>query len=475
MLKFISEILLSFSSCFSRKAAFEWFSVIVVGFMVRSDLLGITSVIRDLALNPQLYSSLEHFFRASSWEWDIVFSNWAKVVASKAPLRWISGRAILIGDGTKRAADGRFMPCTKKMVQESESASKAEFIHGQFFGAVGILIGNTLKSFCLPLSMQIHDGDKEVCAWEGDESVSHVVQMLRDGFRAAVYFGESLFVLDRYFLAVPLLKEWKQESEKHPGLLHIVTRAKRNCTAYEQPGGYQGRGRRPLHGKAVHIWELFEKESSSFKEAFLLMYGIKKQIRYFSQEYLWGQGLYMPLQFVLIEEEDRQLILVSTDLTMTAQDIITAYAFRVKIETMFKVFKQQFGGLCYHFWTSAMPKLNRYRRKNNPAPLLQVKDIQKQRRIVNTLKATEGHILFACIAMGITQMLCLKYGGKDWASGCRWLRTSSSEIISEASMMAYLRRNLFRFMALQGDLTITKIISSKQYPLDNQEIDLFVC
>ncbi len=60
------------------------------------------------------------------------------------------------------------MPCTKKMVQESESASKAEFIHGQFFGAAGILIGNTLKSFCLPLSMQIHDGDKEICAWEGD-------------------------------------------------------------------------------------------------------------------------------------------------------------------------------------------------------------------------------------------------------------------------------------------------------------------
>ncbi len=79
------------------------------------------------------------------------------------------------------------------------------------------------------------------------------------------------------------------------------------------------------------------------------MYGTKKQIRYLSQKYLWGQRLYMPLQFVLIEKEDKQLILVSTDLTMSAQDIITAYAFRGKIETMFKVFKQQFGGICYHF------------------------------------------------------------------------------------------------------------------------------
>lgn len=100
------------------------------------------------------------------------------------------------------------------------------------------------------------------------------------------------------------------------------------------------------------------------------MYGTKKQIRYLSLEYLWGQGLYMPLRFVLVEEEDKPFILVSTDLTMPAQDIITAYAFRAKIETMFKVFKQQFGGLCYHLWTNAMPKLNRYRRKNSPDPLL---------------------------------------------------------------------------------------------------------
>ena len=257
MLKFISEILLSFYSCFTRSAAFDWFVVIIVGFMVRSDSLGITSIIRDLALNPNLYPCLDHFFRASSWQWDSVFYTWVKTAASKAPLWKVAGRTVLIGDGTKRAADGKYMPCVKKMVQESESASKPAFIHGHFFGAVGVLIGNAAKSFCLPLSIQIHDGDRAVSEWAGDESVSHVVQMLRDGFRAAVHFGQSLFVLDRYFLTIPLLNEWKRESEKHPGLLHIVTRAKKNCTAYEKPGEYQGRGRRPIHGGAVHIQELF--------------------------------------------------------------------------------------------------------------------------------------------------------------------------------------------------------------------------
>ncbi len=137
MLKFISEILLSFYSCFKRSAAFDWFVVIVVGFMVRSDSLGITSIIWDLALNPDLYPCLEHFFRASSWEWDSVFYAWVKIAASKAPLRRVAGRAVLIGDGTKRAADGKYMPCVKKMVQESESASKPMFIHGHFFGYDG--------------------------------------------------------------------------------------------------------------------------------------------------------------------------------------------------------------------------------------------------------------------------------------------------------------------------------------------------
>ncbi len=330
MLKFISEILLSFSSCFSRTAAFEYFVILVTGFMVRSDSLGVTSVIRD----PKVYPCLIHFFHASSWEWDTIFYQWLKTTARHAPLHRISGRAVLIGDGTKRAVDGKYMPCTKKMVQESESVSKQEFIHGQFFGAVGRLIGNLTKIFCMPLSIQIHDGDKAICGWEGDESVSHVVQVLRDGFRAARYFGRCLFVLDRYFLTVPMLEEWQNESKQHPDLIHVITRAKKNCTAYEQPEEYKGRGRRPVKGKAV-------------------------------------------------------------------------------------------------------PKLDRYRRKNSPDPLSLVKDTEERARIIRTLKATEGYVLLA-------------------------------------SMVKYLGRNLFRFMAQQDGLTITKIIFSRQIPAKQEDFDRLV-
>ena len=66
MLNFIDKVLCYFESCFSRKASFRWFVTITLGLMLRSDKLGVTSVIRDLALNPECYGSMIHFFRASS-------------------------------------------------------------------------------------------------------------------------------------------------------------------------------------------------------------------------------------------------------------------------------------------------------------------------------------------------------------------------------------------------------------------------
>lgn len=104
--------------------------------------------------------------------------------------------------------------------------------------------------------------------------------MLRDGFRSAAWFGCILFVLDRYFLTIPILMEWKKESEQHPWLLQIITRAKRNCTAYEQPGEYTGRGRRPLHGTSVHIQDLFETCRPLFREAKLSLYGKNRSVTF---------------------------------------------------------------------------------------------------------------------------------------------------------------------------------------------------
>lgn len=161
---------------------------------------------------------------------------------------------------------------------------------------------------------------------------------------------------------------------------------------------------------------------------------------------MWGKGLYQALQVVLVEYGEARTIFVCTDLTMPAEDIITAYAYRFRIEAMFREMKQQIEGLFYHFWTNAVPRLERYCRKEADDPLIQVKDEHEQQRIIKTLTAIEGYVMLSSMAMDIIQMLCLRYKGKIRVSDFRYLRTSSYQVMSEASMMEFLRRNLFRFM-----------------------------
>jgi hypothetical protein len=84
MIEYIDKTLNNFKSCFSRQSAFQWFVVIIVGLMIRSDKLGTTSVIRDLALNPKLYETMNHFSRASSWSLESIKLKWFEVVNSSA-------------------------------------------------------------------------------------------------------------------------------------------------------------------------------------------------------------------------------------------------------------------------------------------------------------------------------------------------------------------------------------------------------
>lgn len=102
MLNFIDKVLCHFESCFSRKASFCWFIIITVGLMLRSDKLGITSVIRDLALAPGCYSSMIHFFRSSAWSLESIRSRWFSAVKEYSPLYKEGNFHILVGDGVKQ-------------------------------------------------------------------------------------------------------------------------------------------------------------------------------------------------------------------------------------------------------------------------------------------------------------------------------------------------------------------------------------
>jgi hypothetical protein len=471
MLKYMNELLLPFRACFSRQATFEWFVVIVIGFMLRSDHLGMTSVIRDLSLNPRCYETLIHFFRSSAWSLQSLRQIWLQVIRRSAPLLVIQDRVVLVGDGMKQAKEARRMPGIKKLHQESENVSKGNYIFGHLFGAIGILVGDSRKYFCLPLFMNLQDGLQILLGWKNTddepESPSHVVQMIEQGFEAAKGFGQALLLLDRYFLSIPALERLLKCHSDSEARMHLVTKAKSNAVAYERPPAKKpGRGRPPKKGKEVKLKEVFTTRGADFQTVTLPLYGKEEKVQFLCLDLLWGQGLYQELRFVLVVFQGRYSILVSTDLTLPATDIICLYGYRSKIECTFREMKQVSGAFGYRFWSKSMPKLNRFLRKEEAHPLEAVQDEHARQRIEQTIRAIEGFVMCQCIAMGLLQLIAWRFSSRTPGLFFRYLRTPSHAVVSEATVAAYLRKSIFRLFAQNPHLAITQIIKSKQENAD---------
>lgn len=471
MARYLEESLKSFRACFSRERTFRWFVLIVIAFILRDDHLGVTSTIRALCLDHSCYDSMIHFFRSAAYTTQALRERWYRLVLEKASFLKVDSRTVLVGDGVKQSKEGYFMPGVKKMHQESEDSSKGEYIFGHMFGAVGVLIGTAERFLCLPLRMGIQDGIKEAAGWEGSTigGDSHVIQMISNGYEAAKTLGRSIFLLDRYFLTVPALVRLAELNASGPEkLLDVVTKAKRNCRAYEKPPEREPgkRGRPRKKGKTVILNELFKTEKDVFVRTTVSMYGNPNtEVKYLCRDLLWGQKLYQELRFVLVITGDLKCILVSTDTRLTPVQIIQLYAGRQKIERSFREFKQWFGGFGYHFWTKAVSRLDHYQKKEEPDRLANVKDKSLQRRILKTIDATERFVQIACIAMGLVQMMIIRKKNVKSIQDARYLRTKTEGRISEETLKYYLRRKLLFSLARLPESCIMRFIRNLQSSL----------
>jgi hypothetical protein len=460
MWTWINETLSQFKICFSNKRAFGWLVVIVIGLMMRTDTLGVTSIVRGLSLSASTYPLLLHFFRAESFRLNDIEWHWRKILVKSSLLYRVKGMVVMIGDGVKQSKEGRFMPGVKKLHQESENSAKGEYIFGHMFGGVGVVIGSTCrKLYCVLVSLRIHDGLQTINSWDETQTEeSHVVKMIKDAGRASQIIGKSLLLLDRLFLTVPMLMTLAEET-----LLEVVTKAKLNAKAWYPPKPKAGPGAPRKKGEKVKVVTLFDTMAASFVTTTAFMYGKKQEISYYCVNLLWGETWYQNLRFVLVWLEGKKTILVSTDLTLTPVEIIELYCHRFKIECAFRELKQVIAGFCYRFWSKYLPKLNRF--KSNDAHQEKQKEIVNEsdrKCIVGTVKAIECFALLSSIALGLLQMISLLFSDKITGKAVRFMRTESKAIPSEATVADYMRKTYYQLFRFFPDLAITAIIKKCQ-------------
>jgi hypothetical protein len=136
-----------------------------------------------------------------------------------------------------------------------------------------------------------------------------------------------------------------------------VTRVKSNAVAYlpvEPKKGRRNRGRPKLYGKKIRPTSLLT-DHKSMEEAVVNVYGEDGvEVRYCLRDLMW-RPLGRLARFVADVHPTRgSILLMSTDLTLCALDIISIYGLR--FEHMFRQAVRLVGSFFYHFWTMDMKR-----------------------------------------------------------------------------------------------------------------------
>ena len=268
----------------------------------------------------------------------------------------------------------------------------------------------------------------------------------------------GIIVLDAYFAVGPvfvILKQAVDYSGKR--LVHIVTRAKSNVVGYQPPPPKTGaRGRPRKYGAKLNLMDLFETMAVGFEQTTIEIYGQYETVSFLCLDLIW-KPIGEKLRFVLVCDGSERFILMCSDLSLSAADIIRTYSYRFKVEVSFKVLKHLIGVFFYRFWTSAWPRIG----KRNESDLSASEDARSQRLIGQTTDAIEAFVNFGCIATGILQIVSLNFHQTIWQKYWGWLRTVTSTIPSEEIVKNVIQQEYYHNFRFFKYSAIYRIIMSK--------------
>jgi len=450
MLKLIDKILHQFRICFKREETFAWFVTIMVGFLIRPDIRGISTIVGCLSLNPRYYESMLHFFRSKAYELKSIKGRWQAIVSSNDKLVELDSSMVIVGDHIKVPKEARHMPGVKKLHQDSENVGKAEYIFGHQFGMVGILAKDKTMQ-CIPVDVELQDGTDEIERLKGgtspvsveqgkaenaNTSVAKMIQMVSNFVDQTSQ--KAILLLDAFFVSKYAFNAAQREAEN----ITLITRGKKNTVAFEtpEPPKVKKRGRPRKYGSKVILSELFEDAIDTFTTITMNLYGKEETVEYLCKNLIW-RPIGRMLRFVMVKTGEKTMILMCSDLTMDPEKIILAYSYRFKIEVSFKMLKQNLGGFFYHFWTAAMPKISRFKTNSDLSPITEDKDKEK---IISTMRAIEVYTFLSCMALGILSMISLSFPELIWNKFTGWLRTRSSQNPSVETVRSVLRQKLWK-------------------------------
>lgn len=446
---------------FSRLRSFLWFALAVAGLAVRTEHLGVTSIVRALKLQPRLYNKLLRSFHSNAVDLDRLSALWAQAVTRlfRDPVR-VNGRRVLVGDGIKVAKCGKKMPGVKLLHQESGTNTKPEFIMGHSLQAVSLLVQAAHSVFAVPLAMRIHEG----LVWSNRDRRTLLDKML-SLLGVVAITDPYYFVADAFYAARKMVKGLCSQSN------HLLSRVKSNAVAYipHVQTELKKRGRPKLYGEKIRLRSLLNEDAQATQSAISPVYGEQNvTIQYRVCDLLWRPCGRLVRFVAVIHPLRGACLLMCTDLTLDPIEIIRLYGLRFKIEHSFKQAVHLIGTFGYHFWMMNMKPL----RRRNGNQHLHRESLAYRNAVKLKVHAYHVFVQVGVVCQGLLQYLAVTFPALVWNSFGSWLRTVRPGIPpSELVVATALRQTLPEFLVNTAKTNIfAKFIGERQ---DLERFELF--
>jgi hypothetical protein len=438
---------------FSRTRTFMWFAAALAAMCVRTDRLGVTSLVRAIGLKDYCYDRLLDCFHSPAINLDLLSRIWSRVVllALKPFLYTVGGRLVILADGIKIAKAGRKMPAVKRLRNSSGDNNKPKFIYGHSCQALALVVRAAGSFMAIPLACRIHEGIV-VAKWDRRSILDKLILLVNSLAISLPFY----VVADTYYAAAKIIRPLLKTGQ------HIITAVRLNAVAYEsaRPPLTKRYGRRRIYAGRVKLRRVFKKYRT-FTTAMSPIYGEKNVVlRYRVMDMCW-RSAGGPVRFVLVIHPTRgKKILLSTDMSLSALQIIETFGIRFKIEVAFKQAIHTVGTYAYHFWLGNM---NRHHSRRYANLILGDKPEPYRRKVQRKIHAYHVFIQLGTIAQGILQILAISCTGAVRKHFGSWIRTVRPGILpSEFVVILALRHSLPLFLAdCSKDHTLTKFIRDR--------------
>jgi hypothetical protein len=169
------------------------------------------------------------------------------------------------------------------------------------------------------------------------------------------------------------------------------------------------------------------------------------------------------VRFVVVIHPTRgRCLLMSTDTSLSAIEIIRLYGLRFKIEHGFKQAVRVIGSFSYHFWMKEMKPL----RRRNGNQYLHRESAEYRDAVERKFNAYHVFIHAGVVSQGLLQYLAANVPKLVWASFGSWLRTiRPGTAPSELVVATALRHSLPEFLLNTAQHNIfAKFIVERQDP-----------